>query len=81
MTRLNGLLVTNFGYSIETSNKAIRDLQIFCNISDRVRNRELGNPYFILDYDVNNFDTLLNTIDASINIREKFKFPRNVLTL
>lgn len=81
MTRLNGLLATNFGYSIETSNKAIRDLQIFCNISERVRNRELGNPYFILDYDVNNFGTLLNTIDASINIREKFKFPRNVLTL
>lgn len=80
MTRLNDLLRSNLGYSVETSNKAVRDLQIFCKISDRVRNREQGNPYFILDYDVNNFGTPLNTIGASINIRGLFKFPRNILT-
>ncbi|NDW11135.1 hypothetical protein [Dysgonomonas sp. 520] len=77
---LNDLLGSNFGYSIGTKNKAVRDLQIFCKISERVRDRELGNPYFILNYDVNNFGTPLDIISATTNIRELFRFPTFVLT-
>lgn len=79
-TRLNELLTSNLGYSVGTSYKAVRDLQIFCNISDRVRNRELGNPYFILNYDVNNFGTPLNRISATTRVSDIFRFPNSVLT-
>lgn len=79
-SRLNDLLMSNLNFrEISTTNMAIRYLKLFCNISDRVRNRELGNPYFILNYDVNNFEVPLNRINATTRVSDIFKFSRDVL--
>lgn len=83
---LDSFLSSNLGFiegiiNSGSNKNAFGYLEIFCSKSDRIRNRELGNPYFILDYDVNNLGTpLINTISASTDVRELFRFPRNVLT-
>lgn len=78
--RLNDLLMSNVNLKeIATTNMAIRYLQLFCNISDRVRNRKLGNPYGILNYDVNGFGEPINRISATTRVSDIFRFSRTIL--
>ena len=81
--RINNLLMSTLGIKELSKYQAVQYLDFFCS-KNRVKHRELGNPYIIRNYDVNNFNTIpLNTISADIEIHKEFRFlkkQRNVLT-
>lgn len=82
--KLNSILMSALGFKeIKTNKEAFSYLAIFCKKSDRKksRNKEFENHYIIDGYDVNNFNIEpLKIIEANIDIRELFRFHKDVLT-
>lgn len=81
---LNSILMSVWGFKeIKTNKEAFGYLDIFCKKSNRKksRNKELENYYIIESYDVNNFNIEpLKIIEANIDVKELFRFPKDVLT-